>query len=187
MQIAAISNPGNIQKFVLLTLFVSFLFTMVVLATEMEIRPGVTGIWLQPEEKEDPHFRWNSHWIWMDENTNSDMMLARQVFDLSETPKEAVIRITASSKYQLFINGEYMCQGPARSAPHHQSYDILDISDLLHDGKNLIAVRVHHQKGKFSYHHDDRAGFLAQLDFSSHDQKSAIITDPKWKVSADFS
>ena len=82
------SNPGNKKRFVLLTVLVSFLLNVVVLATEMEVRPGITGIWLQPEEKEDPNFNWNSQWIWMDESTNSDVMLARRTFDLSENPKE---------------------------------------------------------------------------------------------------
>ncbi len=156
-----------------------------VYATEMEVRPGVKGIWFQPEEKENPDFSWQAQWIWLDEKMKSDVMLARQTFDLSETPKEALIRITASSKYQLFINGEYICQGPARSAPHHQSYDIFEISELLHEGKNLISVRVHHQKGKYSYHHDGRAGLLAQLDFSFNDQESVLMTNSKWKVSPD--
>ncbi|MCK5279791.1 MAG: alpha-L-rhamnosidase N-terminal domain-containing protein, partial [Cyclobacteriaceae bacterium] len=154
-------------------------------AKEMKIRQGVTGIWFQPNEHEDSSFIWQSQWIWLDENIESDVMLARRFFELTEAPKEAILRITASSKYQLYVNGEYVCRGPARSAPHHQSYDILNISGLLHAGKNTLAVRIHHQKGKYSYHHKGRAGLLAQLDFISDKKEFTVITDSNWKVAPD--
>jgi len=156
-------------------------------AAEMKIRPGVTGIWLQPEGKESPSFTWQSQWIWMDETIESDVMLARRSFDLDQAPREARLRITASSKYQLYLNGEYICQGPARSAPHHQSYDILDVAGLLREGKNTIAIRVHHQPGKRSYHHTGRAGLLAQLDISLDARELTLVTDATWKVAPDLS
>jgi len=153
----------------------------------MKIRPGVQGIWLQPDEQESPSFTWQSQWIWMDETIESDVMLARRSFDLDQVPLEARLRITASSKYQLYLNGEYICQGPARSAPHHQSYDILDVAGLLHEGKNTLAIRIHHQSGKHSYHHLGRAGLLAQLDISSNTKEFSFLTDGTWKVTPDLS
>ena len=137
-------------------------------STEIRIREDVKGIWLQPNEKEAPAFSWKAHWIWVEEALNADAILTRRSIKLTKVPQKAVLRITASSKYQLYINGAYICRGPARSAPHHQSYDILDISQLLKVGENLIAVRVHHQDGKKSYQYDGRAGLLAQLDFEEN-------------------
>ena len=72
---------------------------------------------------------------------------------------------------------------PARSAPHHQSFDILDISSILQKGKNTIAARVHFQRGTKSYHLNGRAGLLVQLDT---DEK-IIITNESWKVHNDLS
>ena len=72
-------------------------------AAEMKIRQGVTGIWLQPDEQESPTFTWQSHWIWMDETIESDVMLARRSFDLDQTSGKAELRITASTKYQLYM------------------------------------------------------------------------------------
>ena len=63
------------------------------------------------------------------------MLLVRKTFDLDNIPEKAQLQITASSQYQLFINGQYVRRGPARSAPHHQSFDILDIQNLLQKGK----------------------------------------------------
>jgi hypothetical protein len=158
-----------------------------VFAAEMKIRQGVTGIWLKPDEKESPSITWQSQWIWMDEAVGSDVMLARRSFDLDQVPRDAHLRITASSKYQLYLNGEYICQGPARSAPHHQSYDILDVTELLQEGRNAIAIRVHHQPGKRSYHFTGRAGLLAQLDVSANARGFPLTTDTAWKVAPDIS
>jgi hypothetical protein len=156
-------------------------------AVEMKIRPDVTGIWLQPDEQESPTFTWQSLWIWMNETFESDVMIARRSFNLDQTPREAKLRITASTKYQLYLNGEYICQGPARSAPHHQSYDILDVTGMLQAGRNTLAIRVHHQTGKHSYHHPGRAGLLAQLDISLNARKLTLVTDTTWKVAPDLS
>ncbi|MFY0651627.1 MAG: family 78 glycoside hydrolase catalytic domain [Cyclobacteriaceae bacterium] len=151
-------------------------------ATDMQVREGVSGTWYKPDE-DAPKYNWGAQWIWLDNQIESGVLLARRNFDLELVPEEAVLRITASSKYQLYINGEYVCRGPARSAPHHQSFDILDITRILRKGKNSIAVRIHHQKKKFSYHFDGRAGLLAQLDLGSG--MEPICTGSTWKVSLD--
>jgi alpha-L-rhamnosidase len=156
-------------------------------AVEMKIHQGVKGIWMEPGEKESPSFAWQSQWIWLNETIGSDVMLARRSFELDHTPLEALLRITASTTYQLYLNGEYINRGPARSAPHHQSYDILDVRGLLREGKNTIAIRVYHQPGKRSYHFSGRAGLLAQLDIYSNAGTISIGTDDGWKVTPDAS
>jgi len=151
----------------------------------MEIRPGVTGVWCGMGNHMSPSFPWQAQWIWMPDDLESDMMLARRSFELPERPENAWLRITATSQYQLYVNGRFVCRGPARCAPHHQSFDVLEISGLLHRGKNSLAVRVHLQQGVLSYHHDGRPGLLAQLDLSSRDQDSSIVTNSRWKVHSD--
>ena len=99
----------------------------------------------------------------MPKSIQSDVMLARRSFTIEDIPEEAILRISASSKYELYINEKYISQGPARSAPHHQSFDVLEISSVLKTGKNTIAVRVHYQRGTTSYHIKGRAGLLVQL------------------------
>lgn len=153
--------------------------------------PLAKGIWLSPEELRTPSFDWQAQWIWLDEKEASDVMLARYSFDFptqgASTPFTAQIRITATSQYQLYLNGRYLAQGPARSAPHHQSFDIWEVGPLLQEGKNTLALRVHHQKGKYAYHFDGRAGLLAQLDIVSNQDTSTHFTGNNWKVSPDRS
>ncbi|MEX0288289.1 MAG: family 78 glycoside hydrolase catalytic domain [Flavobacteriaceae bacterium] len=144
------------------------------------------GIWYGPTD-DVPNYEWNAQWIWMADSVSSQVMLARKTFEILKVPQEAFLRITASSQYQLFVNGTYAGRGPARSAPHHQSFDILNIAPLLKRAKNVIAVRVHVQNEKFSYHSKGRAGLLVQLDLPLEENNHTIHTDDSWKVSPDDS
>ncbi|NRB64189.1 MAG: family 78 glycoside hydrolase catalytic domain, partial [Saprospiraceae bacterium] len=128
---------------------------------------------------------WQAQWIWTKPSLKADMVLARRTFDLQEVPQKSTLFITASSQYQLFINGQYIRRGPARSAPHHQSYDILDVRPYLQKGANCIAIRVHHQQNKYAYHFKGRPGMLAQLELTSNNNYTIISTDDQWKVLPD--
>ena len=175
---------SNCTKTVILSLlFISI--NLFLLGQESKVLSDKTGLWFQPHET--PNLRpWQAHWIWADEVLSVDMVLARKSFELKDIPQKAQLYITASSQYQLFINGQYVRRGPARSAPHHQSFDILNVSRFLKKGKNIIAVRVHHQQKKFSHHFKGRAGLLVQLEMESSGQNTTLISDKTWKVSPDL-
>ncbi|TWT78889.1 Bacterial alpha-L-rhamnosidase [Planctomycetes bacterium CA13] len=134
-----------------------------------------------------PKPQWRASWIWMPNGDEADMLLARKDFMLADQPEQAMLSITASSRFQLFINGSYFCNGPARCAPHHQSFDVLDVATRLRKGRNVIAVRVHHQRGAVSYYEPSRAGLLVQLDISEEKLNVAMQTDASWRVTADKS
>lgn len=131
--------------------------------------------------------KWKAQWIWLPNDSAADMLLARKRFTLREVPERAFLSITATSRYQLYVNGKYVCCGPARSAAHHQSFDVLDISDSLRRGANALAIRVHFQRADVSYYGTSRAGLLAQLDYVSASQTLTLATDASWRVTADES
>lgn len=155
-------------------------------ATTAQISPlssGIQGHWLDAYPAPSSPDEWQAQWIWMD--AESHTMLARRSFELETVPSSARLRITASSQYQLYINERYIARGPARSAPHHQYFDDFEVSAALQKGKNTLAVRVHHQQGKHSYHHLGRGGLLVQLEANVGGEPLMIISDDQWKVSPD--
>lgn len=84
-------------------------------------------------------------WIWYDSFGFDDVnvfMLARKEFILEELPEKAEIKITADSRYKLYINGEFVNYGPARGFPESYPFDRVDISRYLRKGKNVIGVIV---------------------------------------------
>lgn len=134
-----------------------------------------------PLEEQNPV--WKAHWIWVDESKGYDVILARKTFELEQEEKKARLYISASSIYRLYVNGKYVARGPARSAPHHQYVDAWEIAEFLQKGKNTLAVRVHSQQNKHSYHDEGRSGLFVQLEMAA----KTLISDKSWRVSADLS
>ncbi|WP_019028963.1 alpha-L-rhamnosidase N-terminal domain-containing protein [Colwellia piezophila] len=129
--------------------------------------------------------RWQAKWLWG--HGNSSMQLFRRSFEIKGKPVNATLHISASSVYQLYVNGVYISRGPARSAPHHQSYDTWQLESLLTEGENLIAVKVHFKDSVNSYQHQTRAGLLAQLSLQTDDEATIIISDENWLTHVDAS
>ncbi len=127
---------------------------------------------------------WKAHWIWRKGQTEpSNVMLsARKTFELTEKPDSSRLYITGDSHYTLYVNGEFISRGPARSVAHHQSYDIIDIASRLKTGKNVLAIRVHHSGNTVTFIDKVRPGLLFQLELHSKNNSVTIVSDQHTKV-----
>lgn len=78
-------------------------------------------------------------WIWPFPSNYVDVAnsyaLFRETFELSEVPQRAVMYITADQNYRLYVNGKYVCKGPARGFQKSWPYDEVDIAPFLKKGK----------------------------------------------------
>ena len=85
---------------------------------------------------------WKAKWIWIDrEDPKNYYLYARKTFEASPKDVEkAEMKITADSKYVLFINGHFIGSGPIRGWPFEYYYDVYDIKPYLVEGRNVIAV-----------------------------------------------
>lgn len=84
-------------------------------------------------------------WIWYDHYGYEDVnvfMYARKSFYLKEIPEKSEIKITADTRYKLYVNGEYVCYGPARGFLESYPFDRVDIGKYLRKGENVIGVVV---------------------------------------------
>ena len=68
--------------------------------------------------------------------------MLRRTFDLEVLTTEAPARISADSRYVLWVNGHEVGRGPARSQPYRQRYGSYDLAPYLSVGRNVIAVLV---------------------------------------------
>ena len=87
-------------------------------------------------------------WIWLlDRNFNEGgrRVFFRKSFEVAEIPGSAPLRITADSRYMLYVNGKFVNYGSERSG-YNGSWpaDTVDIAPFLQTGKNVLAVRVIH-------------------------------------------
>src|SRR5205085_2894483 len=85
----------------------------------------------------------SARWIWtpLREYVNQHLYL-RKRFELHAAPKSAHIRVTADTRYRLYVNGTMVIRGPARGFPHALPVDELDIAPHLKAGPNVVAAHV---------------------------------------------
>ncbi len=72
-------------------------------------------------------------------------ILFRSHFALKDDAKAVVIRISADDCYKLYINGQFVGQGPTAGYAFHYFYNEIDITPYVHAGKNTIAVHTYYQ------------------------------------------
>lgn len=126
-----------------------------------------------------------ANWIWRkqsDYHLYNQTIVARKTFRLASVAR-ASLAITADSYYRLFINGEWVNDGPCRSWPEHFQYDVLDVAPYLQAGENEIVV-VARYFGEGTFHQvPQQAGLLAQLDVETEAGKCiTVATDGSWEA-----
>jgi hypothetical protein len=104
----------------------------------------------------------------------------RKAVDLPARPGRFVVHLTADNRYQLFVNGKYVCRGPARGDVAHWRFETVDLAPYLQAGRNVLAAVVwnygeHITLSQITY----KTGFLLQGDSEA---EAAVNTDDSWKV-----
>ena len=109
--------------------------------------------------------------------------MARREFLVNASPSTAILSITASNRYLLYVNGKYIGRGPARSGQFWKSYDTYDVAGDLHQGKNVVAVLAYYYGVDNNYSRDERAGLFVQLNATTPAQANMILgTDRSWRL-----
>ena len=92
------------------------------------------------------------------------------------------INISADDYYKLYVNGKFVCQGPAPAYPDNYKYNTADISPYLQKGENVIAVHVYYQGliNRVWVSGDNRCGLIADV---FKDGKFLFGTDETWRYS----
>ena len=62
-----------------------------------------------------------------------------------QTTQNAILKITADDYFKLYINGEFVTQGPPPSYPQNYYYMEIDVAPYLKDGENVFAVHTYYQ------------------------------------------
>ncbi len=123
----------------------------------------------------------HAFWIWPDSpnwDIHNSYALFRKTFALGQVPSKAPLLITADQSYQLFINGRFVCRGPARGFQAHWPYDEIDVRPYLKKGRNTMAVRAYNPGfSNFQYLTQGYAGLLVAARWG----KTEIHSDATWK------
>jgi len=123
-----------------------------------------------------------AQWIWP-ESQGFDLvnyyMQARRAFTLAAAPRTCRIRVTADSWYKLFVNGKYVCRGPARGFQYSWPYDEAEIGPYLVKGRNAVALVAYSLGiGNHQYVCAEAGGAILAGRAAGVD----ISTGPEWRV-----
>ncbi len=150
-----------------------------------------------------PEIRWKGHWIWVPEDKIEFGMglpgmvgieprkeshgLFRKSFTLVAVPERAPARITADSRYALYVNGREVSRGPIRSQPRRMMYDLFDLAPYLKAGENTIAVYVKFYGRPLSMYippvSNSGLGKTGALVFEANLGESGwLVSDDTWKA-----
>ena len=114
-----------------------------------------------------------------DTKYNNKHILFRKKFNIKKF-KKAILNITADDYYKLYINGEFVTQGPASGYISSYYYNEIDVSKYLIEGENVIAVHTYYQGliNRVWISGDLREMLWCSLKL---DDKEVLVSDTTWK------
>lgn len=132
-------------------------------------------------------------WTAVAEPTNESLhTVFRRTLPLDQAPTQARLHLFAYTRYQLFIDGEYVGRGPNRFENRRPEYDTWEVAARLHPGTNVLAVLVHRDwpgvnplsSGQtLSRIRRHEPGFTARLEWeAAGGQTGSLTTDPAWRA-----
>lgn len=107
-------------------------------------------------------------------------VLFRKKFNAGGDLFKAVLKITADDYFKLYINGEFVTQGPPPSYPQAYYYMELPVGRFLRSGENVMAVHTLYQGliNRVWVSGDNRESLWAELAVNG---EVILATDESWK------
>lgn len=102
----------------------------------------------------------------------------RRTFEVTTLPDSLPVMVSADNRYQLFVNGQRVGEGPSRGDLLHWRYETFDLRPYIRTGENVIAAIVWNYGIDKPWSQESyRLGFLLQ-------PKSSVLenlkTDEQW-------
>ena len=141
---------------------------------------------------------WNANWIWSELPPRGLPALAsaatvpkefwnrfcylRRSFGLSAVPTSVPARVTADSRFILYVNGVEVARGPTRSIPERLAWGEVDLAPHLRRGKNSLAALVRFYGAPMPWWRTAPVSFqLGVGSFAFEAPAIAISSDASWK------
>jgi len=135
----------------------------------------------------------NSGWVWLPEwnekdNAHTKLVYFRKSFEVKSKADKAIIKVSADSRYRLYVNGVSVSFGPCKGDGYVWYYDEIDIATYIKEGENVLAAVVlryptNNAEGNQSIWRTDIPGFYLKGTVELLDGNEIVFdTDPSWKA-----
>jgi alpha-L-rhamnosidase len=129
---------------------------------------------------------WTASYIWDGTTNLNNFAYFRKTFSITGKPVLSKVYVTAHNDYVLYLNGQLLGRGPARSDPYHYGqYNAYDITGVVKTGTNVFTA-IGHWVGTWNNAGvNAKRAFLLEARLHYSDGSSTTIgTDGSWKVLA---
>lgn len=134
---------------------------------------------ISPEILNNP---WAAKWIHLPKSDLNAFGVYhfRKTVELSAVPEEYIVHISADNRYKLFLNGEYIANGPARGDNLNWRFETIDLAKYLKPGKNVLAAVVwNFGNQRPMAQHTAGTGLIVQ---GNSDKETHFNTNQSWKA-----
>lgn len=133
-----------------------------------------------------------NNWIWVKDwalemQKEPVMMYFRRDMELQMVPEQFPVKISADTRYKLYINGRLCGIGPSKGDRNIWFYDEIDVASFLKKGHNIWAVEIlryplDDQKSNMSLFRTETPGLY--IESTEQDENGIPLwrTDESWKV-----
>ncbi|MNO14191.1 Bacterial alpha-L-rhamnosidase [compost metagenome] len=97
---------------------------------------------MRPKWEEEANWIWYPNWKNEDETGVGKFVYFRKTIELGQGRHACTLRISADSRYHLFINGVSVSRGPCKGDRFTWYYEEIEIGEYLTEGTNVFAVQV---------------------------------------------
>ena len=87
------------------------------------------------------NFVWTKDWSDEDDSVPRIVCFRKKHF-IETVPAHARLKVSADSRYKLYVNGNFITEGPQKGSRDRWFYDTVDIREWLKVGENAVAVEV---------------------------------------------
>jgi hypothetical protein len=121
-----------------------------------------------------------ARWLWPIQFQYDNFNLFARIgkgLHLPRAPEKFWAAVSADQSYQLYINGCFVCRGPARGYQSSWPFDVVDLAPFLVAGKNMIQARIYSPgESSFSYICKSFPGFIFAAEWTG----GRLLSDDTW-------
>lgn len=133
-----------------------------------------------------------SNWIWVPDWNSEDkeeprIIYFRKKFKVNKVPEKLEIKVSADSRYKLYVNGKIAEIGPSKGDNKIWYYDTVDLTPYLQEGINVLAIIVlryplEHAKGNHGVFRTQTPGLYLIGEYKDeNDELISLNTNESWR------
>lgn len=107
----------------------------------------------------------------------------RKKFTVTEKPQAFEINVSADTRYKLYVNENFVCEGPCQGGKNVHYFETADAADFLKEGENELRVYVEHIVGEMftsEFRGEAPALWLGARITYENGETAELVSDKTW-------